>query len=48
MSDLVAACGDCDILVFVVPHQFLAKICQQLVGNIKPQALGISLIKVSF
>jgi len=48
VPDLVKACSDCDILVFVLPHQFLANTCEQLVGNIKPQAVGVSLIKVFF
>jgi len=46
IPDLVKACNDCDILVFVLPHQFLGATCQQMVGNIKPHAVGVSLIKV--
>jgi len=42
----VKACSDCDILVFVTPHQFLAKTCEQLVGHVKPNAVGVSLVKV--
>ncbi|XP_062830143.1 glycerol-3-phosphate dehydrogenase 1-like protein [Anolis carolinensis] len=34
-----------DILVFVIPHQFIPKICEELTGNVKNGAIGISLIK---
>ncbi|XP_042330174.1 glycerol-3-phosphate dehydrogenase 1-like protein isoform X2 [Sceloporus undulatus] len=34
-----------DILIFVVPHQFVPKICDDLAGHIKASAIGISLIK---
>lgn len=34
-----------DILIFVVPHQFIPNFCKQLLGNIKPNAIAISLIK---
>ncbi|KAK5110849.1 Glycerol-3-phosphate dehydrogenase [NAD(+)] [Meristemomyces frigidus] len=43
--DLVAAVKDATILVFNLPHQFIAKICQQLQGHIVPHARGISCIK---
>lgn len=45
IPDIVKACSDCDILVFVTPHQFLAKTCEQLVGHVKPHAVGVSLVK---
>lgn len=45
VTDIVEACKDADILIFVVPHQFIFKICEQLQGKIKPTAVGISLIK---
>lgn len=43
--DLVKACEKADILVFVVPHQFIHRICSSIKGKIKPSAVGISLIK---
>jgi len=36
---------DADVLVWVLPHQFVRGICKQIVGKIKPNAIGISLIK---
>lgn len=46
VPDVVKAAADADILIFVVPHQFIGKLCDQLKGHIKKEALGISLIKV--
>uniref|UniRef100_A0A2K6MQY3 Glycerol-3-phosphate dehydrogenase [NAD(+)] n=1 Tax=Rhinopithecus bieti TaxID=61621 RepID=A0A2K6MQY3_RHIBE len=43
--DVVQAAADADILIFVVPHQFIRKICDQLKGHLKANAIGISLIK---
>jgi glycerol-3-phosphate dehydrogenase len=40
------AAKDADILVFVVPHQFITRLCDQLSGNIKSTAIGLTLIKV--
>ncbi|XP_074499839.1 glycerol-3-phosphate dehydrogenase [NAD(+)], cytoplasmic [Sebastes fasciatus] len=45
VPDLVEASSDADILVFVIPHQFVAKVCDTMKGKIKTDALGISLIK---
>ncbi|XP_067012111.2 glycerol-3-phosphate dehydrogenase [NAD(+)], cytoplasmic isoform X2 [Anabrus simplex] len=45
VPDLVDAAKDADILIFVVPHQFIRKICATLLGKIKPTAVGLSLIK---
>lgn len=47
VPDLVEASKDADILVFVIPHQFIGKVCDTMRGNIKKEAIGISLIKVS-
>ena len=47
VTDLVEAVKDADMLIFVIPHQFLKRICGQLAGHVKPGAFGISLIKVS-
>ncbi|KAI6661247.1 Glycerol-3-phosphate dehydrogenase, cytoplasmic [Oopsacas minuta] len=43
--DLVSSASNADILVFVVPHQFVPGICAKLKGSIKPGAVGVSLIK---
>ncbi|KFQ24141.1 Glycerol-3-phosphate dehydrogenase [NAD(+)], cytoplasmic, partial [Merops nubicus] len=43
--DLVKACSGADILLFVVPHQFIGKVCDQLKGHVKKDAVGVSLIK---
>ena len=45
IPDIVDACADADVLVFVVPHQFFERACKPLVGKLKPDAQGISLIK---
>ncbi|XP_033324032.1 glycerol-3-phosphate dehydrogenase 1 isoform X1 [Megalopta genalis] len=45
VPDLVEAAKDADILIFVIPHQFIQRICKTLLGNIKPTAVGLSLIK---
>lgn len=43
--DIVATVKDATILVFNLPHQFIKKTCQGLVGKIVPYARGISCIK---
>uniref|UniRef100_T1J8X8 Glycerol-3-phosphate dehydrogenase [NAD(+)] n=1 Tax=Strigamia maritima TaxID=126957 RepID=T1J8X8_STRMM len=45
VPDLVDTCKDADILVFVIPHQFIRRTIETLDGKIKPSAFGISLIK---
>jgi len=45
VPDLLDASRDADILVFVVPHQFINRLCDQMAGNIKSSAIGLSLIK---
>ncbi|XP_069668883.1 glycerol-3-phosphate dehydrogenase [NAD(+)], cytoplasmic isoform X2 [Periplaneta americana] len=45
IPDVVEAAKDADILVFVVPHQFIKTLCSTLLGKIKPTAVGLSLIK---
>ncbi|XP_023612117.1 glycerol-3-phosphate dehydrogenase [NAD(+)], cytoplasmic isoform X1 [Myotis lucifugus] len=45
VPDVVQAAVDADILIFVVPHQFISKICDQLKGHLKANAIGMSLIK---
>ena len=46
MTDLVESCKEADVLVFVVPHQHVEKLCGVLKGNVKKDATAISLIKV--
>jgi len=45
VADKVEACKDADILVFIIPHQFVPGVCKELKGNVKPGAIAISLIK---
>ncbi|KAM4698655.1 glycerol-3-phosphate dehydrogenase 1-like protein [Rhinophrynus dorsalis] len=45
VPEVVEAVAGADILVFVIPHQFICRICDQLAGHVKPGAFGISLIK---
>lgn len=47
IPDVVQAATGADILIFVVPHQFIGKICDQLKGHLKANTIGISLIKVT-
>ncbi|XP_046421167.1 glycerol-3-phosphate dehydrogenase [NAD(+)], cytoplasmic-like isoform X1 [Neodiprion pinetum] len=45
VPDVLDAARDADILIFVVPHQFIHRICSSLLGKIKSTAVGLSLIK---
>ncbi|XP_023222434.1 glycerol-3-phosphate dehydrogenase [NAD(+)], cytoplasmic-like isoform X1 [Centruroides sculpturatus] len=45
VPDVIEAALESDILVFVVPHQYIYETCKPLIGKVKPQAFGISLIK---
>jgi len=45
VTDLVTSCKDANILIFVVPHQHVVKICNELKGKLKSDVVGISLIK---
>ena len=45
IPDLTQAACDAHVLVFVLPHQFLGKVCETLKGKLTPQCIGISLIK---
>lgn len=47
LSDLDVAVYDADILVFVVPYQYIHEVCEKLRGKIKSTALAVSLVKVS-
>ncbi|KAL1920520.1 uncharacterized protein VTP21DRAFT_897 [Calcarisporiella thermophila] len=45
VPDLKEACLGANVLVFVVPHQFVKKVCSDIRGHIAPGCRGISLIK---
>lgn len=45
VPDVVEAAKNADFLIFVVPHQFIRTLCASLLGQIKPTAVGLSLIK---
>ncbi|VBB30714.1 unnamed protein product [Acanthocheilonema viteae] len=45
VADLVTACTNSDILIFVIPYQFVENVCIQLKDHLKEGALAISLIK---
>ncbi|XP_055239325.1 glycerol-3-phosphate dehydrogenase 1-like protein isoform X2 [Gorilla gorilla gorilla] len=45
MSNLSEAVQDADLLVFVIPHQFIHRICDEITGRVPKKALGITLIK---
>lgn len=43
--DLRLTCADADILLFVVPHQFLPRVLADLKGYVRSDAICVSLIK---
>lgn len=43
---LCDAAEGADLLVFVVPHQFIRKLCDEMSGCVSSKARGITLIKV--
>ncbi|CAF2575774.1 unnamed protein product [Rotaria sp. Silwood2] len=45
IPDLVEAVEDADILVFVIPHQYVKNTCEQLRNKIKKDAFALTLIK---
>ncbi|XP_063113163.1 glycerol-3-phosphate dehydrogenase 1-like protein isoform X1 [Cavia porcellus] len=45
VSNLSEAVQDADLLVFVIPHQFIHRICDEITGRVPKKALGITLIK---
>ncbi|CDW55887.1 NAD Gly3P dh C and NAD Gly3P dh N domain containi ng protein [Trichuris trichiura] len=45
-KDIKECARDADILVLAIPQQFLANTCQSMVGCVKPNAVGISTVKV--
>lgn len=46
LSDLDVAVYDADILVFVVPYQYIHEVCDKLRGKVKSSAVAVSLVKV--
>lgn len=45
IPDIVEACGDADIIIFVLPHKFVRHTLKPLEGKLKPNVIGVSLIK---
>ncbi|CAF0849748.1 unnamed protein product [Adineta ricciae] len=45
VADLIEAIKDADILIFVIPHQFVKKTCEQLKDKVKKDAFALTLIK---
>jgi glycerol-3-phosphate dehydrogenase (NAD+) len=45
VSDLGQSVKNADILIFVIPHQFVKQTCEQLKDKIKPNAFALTLIK---
>nr|KAG5696581.1 hypothetical protein BaRGS_030449 [Batillaria attramentaria] len=45
VPDLVESAKDADILVFVIPHQFVRGVCNQMKGHLKEGVVAITLIK---
>ncbi|KAF2645804.1 glycerol-3-phosphate dehydrogenase-like protein [Massarina eburnea CBS 473.64] len=43
--DVADSCKDSTILIFVLPHQFIPRVCDQLVGKIVPYARAICCTK---
>ena len=47
VADLTEAVNGADILVFVIPHQYVKETCEQLKDKVKKSAFALTLIKVS-
>lgn len=45
IPDLLECVSDADLLIFVIPHQFMINVLNQLEGRIKSGARAISLMK---
>lgn len=45
VSDAVEAVRDADLLVFILPHQFVLRVANVIKGKIKPTARAITLVK---
>ena len=48
MPNVAETVKNADILLFVIPHQFLQRICSDMIGFVKPTAFAVSFIKVYF
>ena len=48
VTDVKETARDADVLIFVVPHQFVDRLCSQMKDVIKPDAVAMSLIKVRY
>lgn len=46
VPDLAESVKGADILIFVVPHQFIVRVCDTIKDHIKKDVIGMSLIKV--
>lgn len=46
MPDLCESVKDADVLIFVIPHQFVKKTCETLKNKVKTTAFALTLIKV--
>jgi glycerol-3-phosphate dehydrogenase (NAD+) len=44
-DDLTETCKDADVILFVIPHQFIRGVLDKMKDNIKPDSIGVSLIK---
>lgn len=45
LADVGEAADGADILIFVVPHQFIKNLADTIKAKLKPSAVGLSLIK---
>ncbi|XP_068598299.1 glycerol-3-phosphate dehydrogenase [NAD(+)], cytoplasmic-like [Brachionichthys hirsutus] len=45
VPDLAESVKGADILIFVVPHQFIGRVCDTIKDHVKKDAVGMSLIK---
>ncbi|KAK1901128.1 Glycerol-3-phosphate dehydrogenase [NAD(+)] cytoplasmic [Dissostichus eleginoides] len=45
VPDLAESVKGADILIFVIPHQFIVRVCDTIKDHIKKDAVGMSLIK---
>jgi glycerol-3-phosphate dehydrogenase (NAD+) len=46
VPELLKTVEGATLLIFVVPHQFVKGVCEQLYDKLEPNARAISLIKV--
>ncbi|CAF0997486.1 unnamed protein product [Brachionus calyciflorus] len=45
IPDVLEVAHDADVIIFVVPHQFMPNTCKPLIGKLKKDAFGVSLCK---